>query len=105
MLSAHLLEEGYEVAAASHASEGLIFLREKQVDLLVTDVRMPGDIDGVELVEIYRKERPHMRVLFITAYPPSGKLKKELTSKWTDLLRKPFSLDELSGAVRELLDK
>ena len=103
LLSFELSSEGYDVATASMATEGLVHLRQFQVDLLITDVRMPGELDGIDMVKIYRKEKPYLKVIFITGYAVEEKLQEALGQQLTVVLRKPFNMDDLLKKVRNFL--
>ena len=97
--AAFLRESGYTVVEASSAAAatGLAQTLER-LDLLVTDVSMPGE-DGISLAARLRREEPGLPVLFITGRPPGPELDNEVT------LRKPFSADSLGKAVRERLQR
>ena len=103
LLSFELISQGYEVVTASNASEGIAVLRSQVFNLVVTDVRMPGQMDGIDLIETYRKENPNQKALFITGYATEEKLSNSLQNRHSSCIRKPFHLDELSKAISELL--
>jgi PAS domain S-box-containing protein len=95
---------GFEVLAAANASEALHHLQARggAVDLLVTDVVMPG-MNGIELAAAVHFSYPAIEVLFV-----SGHLDEEATMKGSlpngaSLLTKPFSPDELTRRVREVI--
>ena len=97
---------GYEVWDAPSADDALRWLREgNALDLLLADVVLPG-MNGVTLAERVVRERPGVRVLFISGYTseacvPRGALGGEPCA----FLDKPFSLDMLARAVRDVLDR
>jgi two-component system cell cycle sensor histidine kinase/response regulator CckA len=97
---------GYQVGTAPSADDALRYVREGgELELLLTDVVLPG-MNGVALAERVVAERPDVRVLFMSGYTseacvPEGALK----GKPCAFLHKPFSLDVLARAVRELLDR
>lgn len=87
-------------AATGDAALDLMRGREK-IDLLITDVNMSGSkIDGIELAEQIRVERPETKLLVMSGYPESQDAALE---KGIPLLRKPFGLAVLVEKVRELL--
>ncbi|MFN3288328.1 MAG: response regulator, partial [Sphingomonadaceae bacterium] len=75
--------------------------REGKVDLLISDVVMPG-MDGPTLVQKARARFPELRVLFISGYAEE-QLRGRVDDASRTLLRKPYSIHELGAAVRERL--
>jgi DNA-binding NtrC family response regulator len=98
-----LRKNGHEVVTAENVEEALVKLSSETIDVLLTDLRMPGE-NGRELigkVDI-RGEKPRVIVCsaFITA-----ELDEELRQKGVCTLRKPVMLDELNEAVQICLEK
>ena len=97
-----LRELGYRVAEASRGSDALeILKRFGRLDLLLTDVVMPGDLNGRELAEEALKRRPGLRVLFMTGYSRDAIAR---LGSGAHVLSKPFSHQELAEKVRTRLD-
>ncbi len=98
-----LLESaGYRVHEASRADQALALIdRHKDVDILVTDVGLPG-MNGQELVAEARRRRPHLRVLFITGYDRTGTLGHTALAPHTAHIGKPYQPTELFEALRKL---
>jgi two-component system, response regulator PdtaR len=72
VIAEFLREEGYEVLEAANADEALdIFRSGVPIDLLFTDVRMPGSMDGCELARRVRAEWPSTQVILTSAYSQS----------------------------------
>ena len=99
MLSFELVFLGYEVVTAESADEALEILQREKFDLVITDVRMPGSMDGIDLVERRRKEDPQMKVVFITGFALEEKLDTALKHPLNRCLKKPFDLNELTTAI------
>ncbi|MDY6914386.1 MAG: PAS domain S-box protein [Planctomycetota bacterium] len=99
-----LRDRGYTVLEAANALEALPLGEHyaKPIDLLITDVVMPGT-SGVELVDRLRGVRPHMQVLYISGYSAEAYAGRGVRND-DELLQKPFTPDELAAAVRKLLD-
>ena len=99
-----LPEHGFNVLTASNGQEALKILFDKQVDVLVTDIRMPI-MDGVEL--IYEMERLGIKlpVVVTTAYADIDTAVKTLKHGACDYIRKPFSVDELVESVKKAMQK
>jgi PAS domain S-box-containing protein len=98
--------EGYSVIVAPDAIEALAEVERNGVaiDLLVTDVVMPS-MSGPELAERLRERQPELAVLFISGYNETAVAGYGVLRDEVDLLRKPFSPDDLTGRVRAALDR
>jgi two-component system cell cycle sensor histidine kinase/response regulator CckA len=94
---------GYEVAEAASAEEAMAHLSDaaNQVDLLVSDVVMPG-MDGPTFAVQARKIRPGLRVVFISGYAEDS-FRRNLVDRDFLFLPKPFSLTDLTEKVKEAL--
>jgi PAS domain S-box-containing protein len=100
-----LRELGYRVAEASSGKAALNVLdNARNLDLLLTDVVMPGDYNGRELAEEATKRRPGLRVLYMTGYSRDAIMRDGRLDPGVHLLGKPFSLEELAAKVRDRLD-
>ncbi len=96
---------GYDVAEAASGAEALETLsRLSSLDLLLTDVVMPG-MGGRELAEHLLAERPGLRVLFMSGYAESEIAHQGALTPGTDLLEKPFGSEALLEAVRAGLSR
>ncbi|MGA2712276.1 MAG: chemotaxis protein CheB [Bryobacteraceae bacterium] len=100
-----LKRQGYTVLEASQVSEGLAVCQSHPgtIDLLLTDVVMPGALNGRELAEQAVAIRKEMRVLLMSGYTADALVLYGI-DKGVPFLRKPFSLQQLAGTVREVLD-
>ncbi len=100
-----LRELGYSVVEASGPSQALRMLEEgQQVDLLFTDVVMP-DMSGRQLADRAQEKRPDLRVLYTTGYTRNAIVHNGMLDPGTNLLTKPFSIEELAAKVRKILDE
>ena len=97
---------GYRVLAAGSAREAEEVLEgsENSPDLLLTDVVLPGGVNGPELAETLGERLPHLRVLFMSGYPRNALASDGRLGPGTGFLEKPFTLETLRSAVREVLD-
>ena len=98
-----LMRAGYAVRVAGSAAEALADHHAQDVDLLLTDVVMPG-LNGRELAEALRARRPSLRVLFMSGYPDDAALRRGIESAVQAFIQKPFSGRDLVARVREVLD-
>jgi PAS domain S-box-containing protein len=99
-----LAELGYRVIPAENAMAALTaFDAAQDIDLLLTDVVMPGGVDGTELAQQLRARRPKLKVLLTSGFAAArvGEISRELN--WP-LLSKPYRKTDLARAVREILD-
>jgi len=106
-LSVRELEErGYLVLAAGNGVEALAVARslERPIDLLVTDVVMP-EMNGVELADALVEQWPWLPVLFVSGHLDEGAMRRNPLDADADLLRKPFTPDQLGRRVRQALDR
>ena len=100
-----LRELGYRVAEASSGRSALELLEHAPpLDLLLTDVVMPGGYNGRELADEAVKRRPGLKVLYMTGYSRDAILRHGRLAPGVHVIGKPFSLAELAEKVRERLD-
>ena len=100
-----LRAHGYTVLEAEDADVALRVARGsgKKIDLLLTDVVMPG-LSGGQLAEILAAERPDLRVLFMSGYTDDALSPHGVLRPGVHYLQKPFSPEVLAQKVREVLD-
>ena len=105
MLVTEVLEElGYVALEAGDGAAGLRILHsEARVDLLITDVGLPGGMNGRQVADAARQLRPGLRVLFITGYAENAVLNNGHLEPGMHVLTKPFPLDALAGRVKSVL--
>ena len=94
---AMLSEAGYHVEVAHNANQGLAIIRRSNIDAVFSDIVMPGGMNGMELAEMIRKERPEIPILLTTGYYQSP---DNLTTRHT-VLRKPYDESALLKALDE----
>ena len=105
MLLADVLSDlGYTVVEAADSLAGLKVLRSSvHLDLLITDVGLPGGMNGRQLADAGREIRPSLRTLFITGYAENAAIGHGHLEPGMQVLTKPFVVDTLVVRVRELL--
>jgi len=98
-----LADQHYNVLTASDGYEAVRLLWEHWVDLLITDVRMPGSVDGFRLAQQAKLMRPNLHVLYISGYYASAG--RDVGPTYGPLLEKPVrTADLLREIQRELAD-
>jgi PAS domain S-box-containing protein len=97
--STSLLEElGYNVRWAPDAVSALAELEKDGIDIVCSDIVMPGKLDGVGLAKAIREKRPKLPILLMTGFSATA---KEISSQFP-VLRKPYQLHELSRELQKL---
>ncbi|MGP0013322.1 response regulator [Pseudomonas sp.] len=104
VLSAYLSSEGYRVLQAENGEQAFAILASKpNLDLMITDFRLPGGISGVEIAEPAVRLRPDLKVIFISGYPAEIRESHSPIAHSAPILAKPFDLDVLQDQIRKLL--
>jgi CheY-like chemotaxis protein len=93
-----LEEEGYEVEAAATGDEAAQAFALRTFDLVITDIRMPGKIDGWTLGTVIRNHTPGMPIVFMSGYTPNA----PTLPPRSIFLQKPFRPEQLLDAVAKL---
>lgn len=104
MVIVNVLEElGYTACQAENGQEALLLLQSgRAIDLLISDVGLPG-LNGRQLAEIARQDRPDLKVLFVTGYAQGAAVRSGFLDHGMDMLTKPFQIDTLAVKVRQML--
>jgi PAS domain S-box-containing protein len=105
MLVTEVLEDlGYTAIEAADGPAGLKVLEsDVRLDLLVTDVGLPGGMNGRQMADAGRVVRPGLKVLFITGYAENAVLGNGYLEPGMQVLTKPFAMEALAGRIRELI--
>jgi len=100
MVSEELRDCGFLVIEAANADEALVMVEASAPDLIVSDVNMPGTIDGLGLLGVIRQSLPVLPVIIISAHLEAA---DALEDGATRFISKPFSLEVLTEVVRREL--
>jgi len=102
-----LVENGYTVLTADHGEAAIDVSQRyyQSIDLLLTDVIMPGGMTGLQLAEKLRRQRPNMRILYMSGYMDNAISLQAMKNPSLSFLQKPFALDVLAHKVRQVLDQ
>ena len=105
MLVAEVLaESGYAVIEAPDGPTGLRVLESNaRIDLLITDVGLPGGINGRQVADAARQNRPELKVLFITGYAENAVIGRTRLANGMFVLTKPFQMEVLADRIRDIL--
>jgi CheY-like chemotaxis protein len=99
-----LADLGYAAIEAADGAAGLKVLQsDARVDLLITDVGLPGGMNGRQLADAARVTRAGLRVLFITGYAENAILNHGHLEPGMQVLTKPFAIDTLAARIREAI--
>jgi len=101
-----LERHGYRVLTAANGQEALAVWRERagEIDLMLTDMIMPGGISGLQLARQIQAERPDLRVIYSSGYSKEIAGRELTAAEAGNYLAKPYDLDRLFRLVRAILD-
>ncbi len=106
LVSEVLADLGYIAIEAEDGAAGLRVLNSgARVDLLVTDVGLPGGINGRQVADAARSLRPELKVLFITGYAENAVLSHGHLDPGMHVMTKPFAMQALASRIRELIEQ
>ena len=105
MLVTEVLEDfGYTSIEAADGPSGLKILRSHaRIDLLITDVGLPGGINGRQVADAGRAVRPGLKILFITGYAENAVVANGYLEPGMHLLTKPFSMEMLASRIKDTI--
>lgn len=95
---------GYLVIEAKNAQEAMEIVKQKSLDLVILDLRMP-DIDGIQLMRSIKKEKEGIPVIIYSGYPSVHTAVEALKDGAVDYIAKPFDIDELKRKISDVFDK
>jgi CheY-like chemotaxis protein len=105
MLVVDVLQElGYSAIEAGDGHSGLKILQSAaRLDLLITDIGLPGGLNGRQVADAARELRPDLKVLFITGYAENAVLSHGHIDAGMHVMTKPFAMEGLASRIRGLL--
>jgi PAS domain S-box-containing protein len=105
LVSEVLADLGYIAIEAEDGAAGLKVLNSRaRVDLVVTDVGLPGGLNGRQVADAARALRPDLKILFITGYAENAVLSHGHLDPGMHVMTKPFAMDVLATRIRELIE-
>jgi two-component system, NtrC family, response regulator PilR len=99
-----LEKEGHEVTTASSGASALDALDKHTVDVIVSDIRMPG-MTGIELLETVKEHSPEMPIILITAFASPDDAVLAMKNGAFDYISKPFNVDEIKSVIESATSK
>jgi DNA-binding NtrC family response regulator len=103
-ISGFLSKQGYEVLQSARPVDALAIARERAVDIVLTDFKMPG-MSGVELLEALKKMNPGIEVIIMTAYGSVESATEAMKLGAVDYITKPIDLRQLQLMIRNTLER
>ena len=105
MLLRMMIEENtdHEVETTNNPSEGIKLFSEKDYDLVITDLKMPG-LDGIELFDEFQEVKPDIPVVMITAYGSIETADEAMKKGIADFITKPFRKDTILFTINRVLE-
>ena len=104
VLDISLTDTGYDVLTAENGAQALNILKETDVPVVITDIKMPG-IDGIELLRKIKNNNPETEVIMLTGHGDLDLAIKSLKHEATDFVTKPINDDVLELAIQRAFDK
>jgi CheY-like chemotaxis protein len=106
LVSEVLTDLGYTAIEAVDGPAGLkVLSSDARIDLLVTDVGLPGGMNGRQVADAARGLRPDLKILFITGYAENAVLSHGHLAPGMHVLIKPFTVDDIANRIRNLIEK
>ncbi len=96
-----LSREGYEVATAGNGYEALNFLRNKEVDLIITDINMP-EMNGISFLRELNQSHPSCNVIMITAHAEVETYMEAMNLGAFEYINKPLNVEDLKKIIAKL---
>jgi CheY-like chemotaxis protein len=95
---------GYTAIEAADSVSGLKVLQsDVRIDLLITDVGLPGGMNGRQMTDAARQRRPKLKVLFITGYAENAAISNGHLEPGMHVLTKPFAMDKLASKIKDII--
>lgn len=99
-----LEKEGHEVTTADSGASALKTLEKQSVDVIVSDIRMPG-MTGIELLETVKEHSPELPIIMITAFASPDDAVLAMKNGAFDYISKPFNVDEIKSVIESATNK
>jgi len=97
-------EQGWSISVADNGEKALAMLKERTVDLVLTDIKMP-QMDGLTLSGRMKEEYPEIPVVLMTGYPSIDSAIQAIRTRVADYIVKPFNINQLFRVIQEKLEE
>ncbi|HWN70516.1 MAG TPA: response regulator, partial [Haliangium sp.] len=104
-LAIFLKRAGHHVTVAASGKEGLEQILAAPPDVLITDIKMPGAVGGLELLAAVKERRLDTEVIVVTAYASPQTAISAMKQGAYDYLTKPFKLDDINAVIGRAMEK
>ena len=104
VLAERLVIRGFDAEGVTSSDEALKRINEKDFDVMVVDVKMPG-IDGIELMKIIKQKKPNSQVILFTGHGSVKEGEDGINEGAFDYLIKPVKLEDLIKKIKEAIEK
>ena len=96
---------GHDLLTADDGPSGIKLIQSETADVIMTDLNMPGEPSGIELVRKIRELKPETPVIVVSGYPTKERLEECKELGVEDFLTKPFEMTFVSSVVTRLLEE
>jgi CheY-like chemotaxis protein len=105
MLVTEVLEElGYSAIEAADGAAGVKILESSiHIDLLITDIGLPGGMNGRQVADAARRTRPDLKILFLTGYAEDAAVNKLHLGPGMYIMAKPFAMERLASRIKTIV--
>lgn len=101
-----LADLGYQAIEAADAASGLKVLEsDAKIDLLISDIGLPGGMNGKQMADKARLRRPDLKILFITGYAENAAVANGHLEPGMQVMSKPFPMDKLAERIRSIIEE
>jgi PAS domain S-box-containing protein len=101
-----LADSGYSTLEAGDGASALRILQsDSRIDLLITDVGLPGGLNGRQIADAARIKRPDLKVLFITGFAENAVVGNGHLAPGMEVITKPFAMTDMASKVRDLIER
>ena len=94
---------GYMVETVDSGEEAVLFLENRGVDLVLLDMIMKPGMDGLDTYRNIQKVRPDQKVIIISGYSETGRIKKAMELGVRSYVKKPYSLENIAASIRQVI--